>query len=308
VVCHVQFPVMPMFARKPTRSPRDSLAARRFRCRSAQAARALSVIAACAFLAAASAIPAQAATAAQAAPSASPSPPSHMIAGAPALVFGAQQAGGGAGADFWRIKLVGGDQVKFAVDYPVNNEYEFDIYAPGTTGTTFGQATPLDNAETNPGTDTGVITLQAPYTGNFILAVCENPDQNCTSSAFNNSTNPMNPYTFTPGFIKGPGTTVTFKLSASRVAYGSEKSLKLSVAVSTKFSGPLAGTVTLKAGRKRICAVSISSAGKGTCSPSSWRLLAVGTYSVTAFYGGTASFPPSSSKSAKLIITKKKKS
>jgi hypothetical protein len=166
----------------------------------------------------------------------------------------------------------------------------------------------VDYAVTNAGTDTGVITVQAPYTGNFILAVCENPEQNCTSSAYNDSTSPMNPYTFTPRFLKGPGTTVTFKLSASRVAYGSEKSLKLSVRVSTKFSGQLAGTVTLKAGKKRICAVKISSAGKGTCSPSSRRLLAVGTYSVAAFYGGTASFPPSRSKAAKLIVTRKKKS
>jgi hypothetical protein len=166
----------------------------------------------------------------------------------------------------------------------------------------------VDLAVTNSGTDTGVITVRAPYTGNFILSVCEDPSQNCTSSAFGDSTSPMNPYTFTPRFFKGPGSTVTFRLSASRVAFGSEKLLKLSVAVSTKFPARLAGTVTLKAGRKTICAARISAAGKGTCSPSSWRLLAVGTYSVTAFYGGTASFPPAASKAAKLTITKRKKS
>jgi hypothetical protein len=48
---------------------------------------------------------------------------------------------------------------------------------------------------------------------------------------------------------------------------GREKSLKFSVAVTTKFSGHLAGTVTIKAGKKRICAVKISSAGEGDLFP-----------------------------------------
>jgi hypothetical protein len=231
---------------------------------------------------------------------------SQTISGAPALPVGNFQAGGGAAVDMWRIKLVGGDQVKFAVNYPVGNSYEFDLYAPGTTDTTFPQATPVDYAVTNSGTDTGVITVQAPYTGNFVLAVCENPEQNCTSSAYGDSANPMNPYTFASGFIKGPGTSVTFKLSASKVAYGSEKSLKLSVAVRTQFSGQLAGTVKLETGRKTICTVKISSSGTGTCSPSSERLLGVGTYSVTASYGGTPSFPPAKSKAAKLTVIRKR--
>jgi len=231
---------------------------------------------------------------------------SATIARSPALPIGHFEAGGGNGADFWRIKLVGGDQVRFAVNYPVNHTYEFDLYAPRTTDTTFPQATPLTQALTNSGTDVGFFTIQAPFTGNFILAVCENPIQDCTDSAFGNTTHPENPYTFTPRFLRGPGVTVTLKLSTSRVAYGNEKSLKASVVVSTKLYGHLYGRVTIRAGRKRICTVRISSTGKGTCSPSSQTLLAVGTHWVRAAYTGTASFPPATSKATKLIITKRK--
>jgi hypothetical protein len=281
---------MPVFAR----NPRHSLA---------RVIRVASLIAVPALMLAAVAA---AAPVASAAPSASASPPSHTIAGAPALAFGSEQTGGGAAVDFWRMKLVGGDQVSFSVSYPVDNYYEFDMYAPGVTDTTFPQATPVASAVTNSGTDTGVISLHAPRAGNFILAVCEDPASNCTSSAFGNSTSPMSPYTFTPRFFKGPGTAVTLRLSAAKIAYGSEKSLRLSVKVTSQFAGPLAGTVTLRAGRKTICSARLSAKGQGSCSPSSGKLLAVGTYSVTAAFGGTPSFPPSTSKAAKLTITKKR--
>jgi hypothetical protein len=130
----------------------------------------------------------------------------HTIASAQPLPLGTRESGGGGPIDFWRVKLVGGARVKFAVTYRQGNTYEFDLYAPGTTDGSFPNAAPVDSAQTNSVVGTADLTLQAPYTGDFVLAVCENVSP-CTSVDSGFGTNPMNPYTFTPTRAGGPSKT-----------------------------------------------------------------------------------------------------
>ncbi len=227
------------------------------------------------------------------------------IAGSALFAVGKCQAGGGNHIDFWRVKLAGGDRVLFSVQEPAAvGSYAFNLYAPGTTDVQFPTATPVEIAATDQQASDD-ITLQAPYSGTFILAVCENSaDSDCSNTATGSGTNPMNPYTFTPNLVGGPGTTTSLKLSASRLRYGDEKVLKFSVTVRAQFSkSHPTGTVTVKVGQKRICRIKLS-AGKGTCSPSSQVLLSAGTYHVVAAYGGSRSFSASVSKSLTLTVTK----
>ncbi len=233
----------------------------------------------------------------------SATPASHTIAGAEELSLGDEQSGGGGAVDFWLIKLTGGDRVLFSVQEPAGS-YAFNLYAPGTTDVQFPTATPVEIAATDQQASDD-ITLQAPYSGTFILAVCENSaDSDCSNTATGSGTNPMNPYTFTPNLVGGPGTTTSLKLSASRLIYGDEKVLKFSVTVRAQFSkSHPTGTVTVEVGKKRICRIKLS-AGRGTCSPSSQVLLSAGTYHVVAAYGGSRSFSASVSKSLTLTVTK----
>jgi len=226
------------------------------------------------------------------------------IAGAPQYSVGSCQAGGGQHADFWLAKLTGGEQLRLDVTEP-GQAYDFNLYPPGTTDADFADTAPAVIAATN-GSSPDFITLQAPRTGTFVLAVCEDsPDDDCSYTDSGNGTNPMNPYTFASAVV-GQKTSTTLKLSASSIADGKEKSLKFSVAVKAQFTGTPTGTVTVKAGKKKICTVKLA-AGKGTCSPTSNTLLAAGSYSIVASYNGSSSFPASTSKSVKLKVSKAKK-
>ena len=101
-----------------------------------------------------------------------------------------------------RVNLAGGDQVQLSVAEPYAT-YVFQLFAPGTTDTGFAQAIAVDGATTN-GNSPDVITLQAPYSGNFVLAVCENvANNNCPTVDSSSGANPMGPYTFKPTLIGG---------------------------------------------------------------------------------------------------------
>ncbi|HEX3874606.1 MAG TPA: hypothetical protein VHW26_10710 [Solirubrobacteraceae bacterium] len=122
-------------------------------------------------------------------------PAASMIASAAPLTVGASEAGGGAHIDFWQMQLAGGDQVTVDFTGSSSNEYTFQLYAPGTTDATFSQLPAADTASTN-GNSPDQITLQAPYTGNFVLAVCQNTGD-CRDVLTGSGVNPMTPYTFT---------------------------------------------------------------------------------------------------------------
>jgi hypothetical protein len=120
------------------------------------------------------------------------------------LSVGAFEAGGGgAHADFWQIQLAGGEQVAVDVTATSTHEYTFQLFAPGTVDSTFGQQPAADTAKTN-GASPDQITLQAPYSGTFILAVCENVD-NCPAAFDGEGDDPMTPYTFTTTVVSPPG-------------------------------------------------------------------------------------------------------
>jgi hypothetical protein len=129
------------------------------------------------------------------------------VASASGLTLGGFEAGGGGPIDFWTVPLVGGDEVQFSVTDPVNvNDdgygYYYQLFAPGTTDTTFPQKQPLDSAEVNSSPD--VVDLQAPYTGTFVLAICQDPQsESCTSVYSGSGENPMLPYTYTTALVGG---------------------------------------------------------------------------------------------------------
>jgi hypothetical protein len=134
-------------------------------------------------------------------------PPSQKISTAAELTLNASEKGGGHNIDFWKVKLVGGYQLSFAFTAGTSGGgYDFDLYAPSTTDATFYEAVPLVTVNgPSSGSD---FTLQAPYTGTFILAVCQanaaySPPANCGpadppagGSIPPSIQNPMSHYTF----------------------------------------------------------------------------------------------------------------
>lgn len=214
---------------------------------------------------------------------------SATIAKAPAMGLGNYEAGGANAIDFWRVHLNGGDKVQFTTTYPEYSTYVFALYKPGTTDTSFPRASAVSSVAANYYSTQSVIDLQAPSSGNFILAVCQNVSNNeCVNVDSGSGTNPMTPYTFSTKLTGGPETSTTLKLSSSSVASGHEKSLVLSVAVAARFRKTVpSGTVTMMAGKKKVCSVKLVK-GKGKCSPSANTLLAAGSYSLIASYGGAA--------------------
>jgi hypothetical protein len=150
-----------------------------------------------------------------------------------------------------------------------------------------------------------VLDLQAPSSGTFVLAVCQNvAANNCVNVDQGSGTNPMTPYTYSTKLTGGPETSTALKLSSSTVTSGHEKSLVLSVAVTARFRKTIpSGTVTIMAGKKKVCSVKLAK-GKGKCSPSSNTLLAPGSYSLIASYGGGGGLAGSSSPAQKLTVKK----
>ena len=106
-------------------------------------------------------------------------------------------------------------------------------------------------------------------------------------------------------FTVGKATSMTaLKLSAAKVTYGHEQAEHLSVTVSPQYSGSRpTGTVRVKEASTQLCAITLSSSGKGSCTLSA-RQLRAGTYRVAATYGGSTRFTSSTSTMATLTVVK----
>ncbi len=128
------------------------------------------------------------------------------VASAPPLTIGAPASGGGQNIDFWRIPLIGGDKVSVAASLPSHDvsgwPYKFDLFAPETADSSFGQVFPVSEASVEVGgAATQYVAVQAPYTGTFVLAVCEYPNTGCQALA--GQARVMDPYTFTTSLENG---------------------------------------------------------------------------------------------------------
>jgi len=97
-------------------------------------------------------------------------------------------------------------------------------------------------------------------------------------------------------------TKTALALSASAITFGQEQSERLSVAVAPQFGGIPAGTVTIKAGSRTLCAVTLKS-GKGSCTLTP-KELKPGTYQLTASYPGGTDFTGSASGPKTLTVGK----
>src|ERR1700722_6161972 len=142
------------------------------------------------------------AAAAQAAPLAG-----HSIATAGTLSLGKSNSGGGGAIDYWKITLIGGDQLQLQTSTPDNpcceGNYDFNLFPPGTTDTNFPQVSPVGNVFIGSGTTEQTIVLQAPYNGTFILAVCQNISGDCRDVDNGGGAQTMAAYTFTPSLVGG---------------------------------------------------------------------------------------------------------
>jgi hypothetical protein len=192
--------------------------------------------------------------------------PGHTIATAGTLGVPDSASGGGGPIDFWKLSLSGGDDVQFTVPAVSGNGYTFALFAPGTTDTLFPTAKAFASQSPNDSAQ-AVFELMAPYTGTFILAVCE-ATYACTSVENGGGQNPMSPYTFTTTLVGGFESRTSLKLSATTVTYGHEKSVKFSVTVSALFGGTVTGKVSVSDGKKTVCTIKLAG-GKGSCTPTS---------------------------------------
>jgi hypothetical protein len=135
------------------------------------------------------------------------------IAGAPSLSpGGATVNGGGNGVDYYKVALHGGDELQLSVGPSGSSDYEFDLFAPDTTDATFTQSPPVDAGTTNPpyGNSPQVVTVQAPYSGTFIVAACSPTDAvdnggDCRQAVMNphNVVSPMSGYSVAPSLVGG---------------------------------------------------------------------------------------------------------
>jgi hypothetical protein len=91
-------------------------------------------------------------------------------------------------------------------------------------------------------------------------------------------------------------------ISRTRLAYGQERSEKLSVTVAPQYVGVPAGKVIVRAGKATICVLTLRS-GRGTCRFSA-RQLRPGKYHLTAAYAGNRNFDASSGSSVLITVRK----
>jgi hypothetical protein len=96
-------------------------------------------------------------------------------------------------------------------------------------------------------------------------------------------------------------TATVLKLSAAKVTYGKEHSERLTVTTKSLRTGTPTGTVTIKAGSRLVCTITLRN-DIGSCKLSATQL-AVGTYSLVASYPGNAMYLPSVA-TAKLTVVK----
>jgi Bacterial Ig-like domain (group 3) len=108
---------------------------------------------------------------------------------------------------------------------------------------------------------------------------------------------------FTQTFAVTKATTRTaLALSKSSVTFGKEQAERLSVAVAPQFGGTPAGTVTLKAGARTVCTITLKS-GRGSCALAA-KEFKPGTYQLTATYPGKGGFTGSASAPRTLKVAR----
>ena len=88
-------------------------------------------------------------------------------------------------------------------------------------------------------------------------------------------------------------TQTSLTLSPASVAYGKERSLKLSVTVTPQYSGTPRGVVIIAVGQTTLCTIRLNG-GTGSCSPSSQKTISRGKHLVVASYQGSVDFSQSS--------------
>jgi hypothetical protein len=98
------------------------------------------------------------------------------------------------------------------------------------------------------------------------------------------------------------GTRSALSLSASKVTYGREQGERLTVAVTSQYSGTPTGKVAIKAGAVTICTITLAS-GRGTCilTPSRVR---PDSYALHAYYAGSSDFGGSASAGKALTVVR----
>ena len=97
-------------------------------------------------------------------------------------------------------------------------------------------------------------------------------------------------------------TATALTLSAAKIRLGHEQTERLAVLVKARTSGTPSGTVTVKAGAATVCVIKLAG-GKGTCTLKASQLR-VGSYQLTAAYGGSQVYGTSMSARHTLTVTK----
>jgi hypothetical protein len=97
-------------------------------------------------------------------------------------------------------------------------------------------------------------------------------------------------------------TSTALTLSAAKIRSGHEQTEKLTVHVKARTSGTPSGTVTVKAGAATVCVIKLAG-GIGTCTLKASQLR-VGSYQLTAAYGGSQVYSASTSARHPLTVTK----
>ena len=209
---------------------------------------------------------------------------SSTIAGARKLALGHFEAGGAGPIDFWKVHLNGGDMLRFEATTSTTGEFAFQLFPPGTNDANFPKATWVSNDDTR-GEEKTALTLRAPYKGTFVLAVCEDTDDDCSSLDSDGVGISMDPYTFTTRLTGGFETRTALTLAAASVKYGHEKGFRFTVRVSAIFGGSVTGKVAISDGRKTVCTAKVVR-GNGFCTLSSRTKIPVGKYTITGIYSG----------------------
>ncbi len=198
---------------------------------------------------------------------------------------------------------------------------------PATTTTTLNVRTPLTYGDE--GSATFHVTVTAPgLTPTGTVAIKNGPTALCTITlssgkgsctlsatklavgtyglvaAYGGSTDFHGSASVKETLTVSKATTKTaVKLSATKVTYGHEQVLHLSVDVSPQFPGTMpTGTVTVKESTTTLCTIKLSSS-KGSCTLLAKKLKA-GTYQLVATYGGSANFKGSTSAKETLTVVK----
>jgi Bacterial Ig-like domain (group 3) len=97
-------------------------------------------------------------------------------------------------------------------------------------------------------------------------------------------------------------TSTSLKLSAAKIRFGHEQGEKLSVKVKPRRGGTPSGTVTVLAGRTKLCVIKLTH-GTGSCALSA-KKLKPGSYRLTGVYSGDRHYDGSSYPAKTLTVTK----